>query len=59
MTVDAQPCERIKNALRPLRIISRIVCVFNAQNEHTVGLQRKNPVVKRGSCSTYVKIARW
>ena len=57
-TVDTDPRECINDALGPLWLVARLVGVFNTQNESAVVLQSKNPVVKGGSRTPYVEVAR-
>jgi len=55
---DADPVERVDDALRPLRLVARLVGVFDAQDEGAAGLQREYPVVQRSARTTHVEIAR-
>ena len=55
--VDTNPRQGIKDSLRPLRLVARLVGVFDAQNKYAVVSQRQNPVVQSSSGATYVKKA--
>ena len=55
--VDANPRQGIKDSLRPLGLVARLVGVFDAQNEYAVVGQRQNPVVQSSSGATHVKKA--
>ena len=43
--VDANPRQGIKDSLRPLGLVARLVGVFDTQNEYAVVGHSQNPVV--------------
>ena len=45
IVVDADPRQGVKDSLRPLGLVARLIGVFNTQNEHTVVGEGQNPVV--------------
>jgi hypothetical protein len=57
IVVDADPRQGIKDSLRPLGLVARLVGVFNAQNEYAVIGQSQNPVVQSSSGATHMKKA--
>ena len=56
VAIDADPCKGIDDALSPLRLVARLVGVFDTQNEHAIVLQGKNPVVERRASTTDMEI---
>jgi hypothetical protein len=59
IVIDANPRQGIKDSLRPLRLVARLVGVFDAQNKYAVVGQRQNPVVQSSTGATHMKKAGW
>ena len=57
IVVDAKPRECIDDALGPLRFVTRLIGVFNAQDEGTAFTQRECPVVQSGAGTTHMEKA--
>jgi hypothetical protein len=45
IVIDANPRQGIKDSLRPLGLVARLIGVFDAQNEYAVVGEGQNPVV--------------